>query len=435
MTKHHSMHCSQRCRVRYWTLRPLDFQKIKLWVIMFIPIIILSFIRACLSARGTFDLPQLSRYRDELEYPNRPNTHPLIRLDFESHLYDGNIMHEFSVHSANAWNMIWGLKCPPGHIVHPIDHHLFSELYVCIAVPHKMKIMYESFKLSSPESNFFLPYGISSGAFASVTVPGIQNYRVLKDEFNDYYLSTVFCLSHYYQTDINGKDKFFLNYTVTDSTITFRVPSKLCKIQKLYNDTFNLGTLPLTVIIESASLELIDSIRDDRGAGCPGSKPFTELPFDDQSLLIYNVTSKGGKGCSAIYVKPFKFGTVTYHINSAISNSPINTIVTILVSVITPIIDTILNLLTNIISSLIDIFESPEFLRILDRLFTFIVNVFVLILQFVRNVIIPKIVDFLYSIPRKYKILSFVTFVLYLKTTKFIYSLCVTAIVGFCMIE
>lgn len=389
---------------------------------------------ACASAaKTTFKLPELNRFREMFHggVSNAPNRIPLVDTRLVSALYSSEIFDTVTVHQANAWNKLWGLKCPANHVVHSIHHTFFTELYVCLKVPKVLVKRYDVYELYQPESNFiFFNCPASSSTTGHVTVDRINDYRLLVDTSGYHYLSSKFCLSHYYQLDTNGKDIFSLNYTTTDHTITFWKPPQSCAIAPIYNDTFDLSTLPLTIEVE-ATVEILDCMRDDRGSGCYGYKPFQELPLDDTTLLTYNVTSKDGRGCASIYKTPFEYESVTYHINSAISNSPAH----ILVSLIMPVLEILMNSLTYILTTLIDIMESPEFLSILDRIFGFILNVIILILTFIKNVVIPRIFTAFLSIPLKYKFLSLLLLAIYLKTTKFVFSLCIVAMVSFCIVE
>nr|UZH43570.1 hypothetical protein 2 [Feitosa virus] len=386
--------------------------------------------------KAKFQLPHFNTYLDTFRGMSVPNRKPLIETTLYSTLYDSNPMDQFSVHSANVWNKIWGLKCPPGHVVHPIIHHVFSELYVCVKVPHTLQKKYDVYKLYHGEHNFYFFCGVTGqqSDFGRVDVDRLDDYRLLVDVDGYHYLSSAFCLSHYYQLDTNGKDIFSLNYTSTDDTITFTVPPKSCAIAPIYNNVFDIVNMPFSVTVSTTN-DVIACLRADLGRSCPGDKPFVEMPLDDKTLLTYNVTSKNDRGCSSIYTNSFVYETVTYHISAAISNSPIHVITTTLASVILPIFDLLVNSLTYIVESLIDVLESPEFGALFERLLQFLLKIFVLVYNFISDVIVPKIYDIFSALPLKYKILLLLLLIFYLKTTKFLFSLCIVAILWFCVKE
>lgn len=382
-----------------------------------------------------FTLPLLKKTAEnDLTGQNPPNRKPLFTFKHFSTIYRSDIFNDFKIYHANAWNEFVGISCPEHHVPYYLVHHIFSAIYVCLPVPHVLEPLYTAYELILGETNFWIFCGLtgSSSEFAKFTPKDYTDYLILVDSNNKYHLSSKYCVGHMYQVGPDNKEIMTLNYTVNDHSVTLDLPSEHCKILPLPISKLDFTLLPIEVDVKS-SVDVLDCLRVERSSNLHPEKPFFELALDDTTLLTYNTSTNGSHNFAYIWFSNHQFPTKTFHISSAVNVNPLSWIITGLMSFFYPLLDMLLSSILYIFESVLDIFESHTFLDLFDRLLNVVITILTRIFQFFVSTIFPRIVDLLNRIPTRYKFLFGLMFVLYLKTTKLLFSFCITVLVHFCI--
>nr|AIL49277.1 hypothetical protein 2 [Goutanap virus]AIL49280.1 hypothetical protein 2 [Goutanap virus]AIX97863.1 hypothetical protein 2 [Goutanap virus] len=384
---------------------------------------------------ANFDLPMLKKTAENvLSGKYAPNRTPFLTFKKFSTIYRSELFTDFKIYHANAWNKFLGVSCAGNHVPYALTHHIFSEIYVCLPVPPVLEPIYTAYELVPRERNFFIPCGMTGekSTFANFEPMNYKDYLVLQDPKGKFHLSSKYCVGHMYQIGLNNKEILTVNYTVTDYSVTIDYPSSYCNVFPLPIKFLDFTLLPIVVRVKS-TLDVIDCLRVERSSNVVAGRPMYELAIDDVTLLRYNTTTNGTHNFAYTYKSRHSYPTKTFHISAAANVNPFTWVTTGLLTLLTPILDFLLNSFLYCFESLLNIFESTPFLNLFDRLLHFIYNIISLISKFIATHIFPKILTFIKNIPIRYKFLLVFLFVMYLKTTKFIFSCCVTALIHLCI--
>nr|WGH58590.1 ORF2 [Dezidougou virus] len=379
------------------------------------------------------------------------NEKPLYDLVIDRYVYGEPIQPDFQVYSANAWNKLTGIKCPEHYHHYALDHHLFSEMYVCVHVPSPLPKPHSVYKISQLGKSFTTVCDRVKSSF-QVKLIDIEHLRLISHNNGSWYLSSDYCLSTMYSVDSKGIEMFPVNYTISDHNVYIHVPPTECypwiEVQPNPSDPLIGMYLPLVGEVETSARlhECITKIHSYTPYDTSVDIGVHELPLSDNMNMLWKVDIGKHQFSSNLYsfwdrkinatyiwssVNYVQYPEpIVYHAAAAASSSPFRIISTIIVAVVRPIIDVILDSLMYVFDSLLDLFHSPEFLEIFDRFLNFIVLIFKSILSFIQHVLIPKLSQGFMSIPFKYKLLSFTCLFLYLRTTKLLFSVCVCAILS-----
>nr|UUV42174.1 MAG: ORF2 [Dezidougou virus] len=379
------------------------------------------------------------------------NDKSLYTLVTDRYVYGEPREPDIKVYSANAWNKLTGIRCPEHYHHYALDHHLFSEMYMCVHVPSPLPKPHTVYKISQNGKIFSTICDRLKYTY-QVKLIDYENLRLVKRNNGSWYLSSDYCLSTMYSVDSKGIEMFLVNYTVSDQNVYIHVPPAECypwvEIHPEPIDPVIGLYLPLIGEVE-ASTRLHECATKshsytpyDSSAGVG----VRELPLSDNMNMIWRVDVGNHQFPSNLYslwdrkinstyiwssVNYVQYpDPVVYHAAATASSSPFRIISTIIIAVIRPVIDVILDSLMYVFDSLLDIFHSSEFMEIFDRLLSFFLLLFKSILSFIYTVLIPKLNQGFMSIPFKYKFLSFVCLFLYLRTTKLLFSVCVCAILS-----
>nr|ARQ15946.1 hypothetical protein 2 [Dezidougou virus] len=379
------------------------------------------------------------------------NNKPLYELVLDRYVYGELHQPDFQVYSANAWNKFTGIKCPEHYHHYALDHHLFTEMYVCVRVPSPLPKPHSVYKISQLGKVFSTICDRLKTSF-QVKLIDFEHLRVINHNNGSWFLSSDYCLSTMFSVDSKGVEMFPVNYTISDNNVFFHMPPDECypwiEITPSPSDPFIGLYLPLIGEIKAGRRfhDCITKVHSYTPYDTSVGIGVHELPLSDNTNMLWKVDISNHIFTSKLYsfwdrkinatyiwssVNYVQYSEpIVYHAAAAASSSPFRIISTIIVAVIRPIIDVILDSLMYIFDSMLDIFHSPEFLELFDRFLNFVVLIFKSILSFIRLILIPKLIQGFMSVPFKYKFLFFVCLFLYLRTTKFLFSVCVCAILS-----
>ncbi|UUV42177.1 MAG: ORF2 [Kustavi negevirus] len=406
----------------------------------------------------TYFLGSMGPVLETFMYPNTSpgygpvNPNKLFELEFDRDIYGDFHDADMKVYYANAWSKFLGTKCPPNYHHHALDHHIFSEMYVCVHVPTPLPPPLKLYRIVQKSSIFSVICTINASLKGSLQVKLFdhEHIRLAKHSNGSWFVTSDYCVSSMYGVDKNGIDLFNLNYTLSDSRVSISLPSETCRFMRKVIPIPDDGTLgvflPLQVEIEASEQmhaclsHFYTPFYSEAGSGS------TDLPLTDSELMTWNVEITPQIYTYYNYINEEKIVNVTniwvgshyyppaepiqYHISSAISKSPYHMASTIVVAIFRPLLDVILNSLTYIFEAILSVFESPEFTDIFNRLLGFLLLIFNHTISFIYKIILPKLTEAYLSISLKYKFLSLILFVTYMKTTKFVFSFCVTIVVS-----
>nr|AQM55473.1 hypothetical protein 2 [Wallerfield virus] len=377
-------------------------------------------------------------------------THKLLSFDFEYNIYGKYVEDDIKVYHANAWSKFIGSHCPPNHHKVSLQHHIFSELYVCIHVPTILKNPHSVYKINQNYNEVLFSCYIPGGdEFAietiRVNIPDLDKFRII--EFNGKnFLTSQYCISDRYGLTSDHKEVLHVNYTVTDNTISFQFPKGECrKNSELIWDIDSLHPgyyLPFVIKI-TASKNMhkcltyyytpYDTELDTNVTVLPLTPTEHLIWAVDVSPTIVDARNLTRVWSSINYYPPPSDTVI--HIGSAITNSPFNFISSAILAILRPIIDILLDSLIYILTTLMEIFESSEFLDIVNRLFDLVYLLIKNIFEFIVKIIYPRLLDIVLSFSTKYKFLFVIFIITYIKTGKFFVTCIITFFVNMCMRE
>lgn len=371
---------------------------------------------------------------------------PLWTIHHTSTVYGEYIGRDLSVYSASKWSELLGFSCPSGHHKHVINHHMFRDLFVCIAVPEKLVSKYRVFTIVQAvnEAKLVCPgaFHTTNGnadvfSFVGFTIHS-DNIRLLIDENGAEYLTSTYCLTHYYQLDPSGKEIFKIPHNVTDTTVIFHLPAESCVPVRL-PETFSMkfNALPVTLKFKSDNQPqrfnmrrciLKDLAARQKLGGFP-LMAAAKFPTSATSSVSFSVRPPNSSWNVVDSVMP----ELVVHISVSSGSSPLKLFGHLILSIIKPLLDFILDKLLYIFDSLMSIFESEAFHDIFTRFMQFVVVVITKILKFTTHTVWPQLVQFFFSLSLRIKF-GFVVLVLcYMRTTKFFFSVGVAVAAVLCV--
>nr|QHA33726.1 hypothetical protein [Atrato Nege-like virus 1] len=406
-------------------------------------------------------------------------TRALWRLKEYSTVYKSDLLTDIQVRKAGVWGKMVGYHCPPNYHKYDLISTWHSDLFVCYHVPSTLTKLYTAYELAFkldydnpslyPEyTAYYRPYLLkdaltpqclddfydekgnrvgfwhAGGIYEpkdSFTINLDVNFReadqylLLIDESGREYLSSKYCMNHYYQLDPNRNELFMLNYTMSSTTAVFYLPMKDCK-PVLLPQHLNPSIIPLRspktrtwVWFDSATpvnpTKLLCLMKElgNRFQDCLLNTSVTSqvygLPLHHDLMLEFTINPP----CSVVDFVPFTPDTVTVHVGSAESISPFSFITHAIMSVLKPVLDFLLDSLLYIFDTLMTIYESPEFVAILDRILKVLMIVVEKLIAFIYDVIWPRILEVFDVLPSRLRYILMITLLFYLRSKKFLWSL------------
>nr|UDL13950.1 MAG: hypothetical protein [Xiangshan martelli-like virus 1] len=389
--------------------------------------VILFFFHCVYSYNYEIPLSLLPDYTLDSIYPN-------IGFKYHSNVHNSSFLIDSQVYEVGFFQRILGYNCPPNYIRHDLSHKTFENIYMCVgkqysAQSYSSYSLYLTFPPVHHKPNFCLKYKGNNYCF-EYNIKYLEHYILIK-HLNKYFVTSKFCLEYLVET-INDKIYFDdFKYNITDSHVYFYEQPSICSFDKFsyISDLSNLlYSVPLIAIVDVKNKDqqdILDSFRFSDYDLCQTEK---EILIDYELKLAYTINTE----CIKIVEKYIPLNISSLDIQQSKSDSFSTILQKIVLGIISPIINIVLSSLEHIIDFILDLINSPDFERFFERLFKFLIHFLYSVYQFILTDVVPKLINFFYSLTFRAKIFVFLFVFLYLKTSKFFVSILYILLVLIC---